>query len=40
MARYRQMMSNLGDAPIDLERAREAVRGLLGEITIVPKDGH
>lgn len=40
MARYRQMVSNLGDAPIDLERARESVRGLLGEITIVPKVGY
>ena len=40
MARYRQMVSSLGDASIDLERAREVVRGLLGEITIVPRDGY
>lgn len=40
MGLYRQMVSNLGDAPIDVERAREAVREMLGEITIVPRDGY
>ena len=39
MARFRKMVTKLGDAPIDVERAREAVRGLVGEITIVPRDG-
>jgi hypothetical protein len=40
IARYRQMVSNLGDAPIDVELARQAVRGILDEITIVPRDGY
>ena len=30
----------LGDAPIDVERGRAALKGLLGPIWIAPRDGY
>ena len=39
VSRYREMGGNLGEAPIDVERAREAIRGLVGEIGIAPREG-
>lgn len=41
VARYRAMVSGLGRAPIDVERGREALREILGQVTISPDgDGH
>ena len=38
--RYRAMVADLGNAPIDRGRTREIVRGLIGEIRIAPRDGY
>lgn len=38
--RYRAMVADLGNAPIDRGRTREIVRGLLGDIRIAPRDGY
>ena len=40
VARYRAMVSDLGRAPIDVERGREALREILGQVTVSPKGGH
>ena len=38
--RYRAMVADLGNAPIDRGRMREIVRSLLGDIQISPRDGY
>lgn len=38
--RYREMVADLGNAPTDIERTREIVRGLVGDIRIAPRDGY
>lgn len=38
--KYRRMVQRLGDAPIDVERGRELLRGLLGDIRIAPRGDH
>ena len=40
VARYRKMVEDLGDAPVDIERSREALREILGEVQIAPHEGH
>ena len=40
VARYRKMVEDLGDAPVDIERGREALREILGEVQIAPHEGH
>jgi site-specific DNA recombinase len=35
--KYRRMVGRLGDAPINVERGRELLRGLLGDIRIAPR---
>ncbi len=40
VSHYRRMVGQLGDAPIDIERGRAMLRGLLGEIRIAPRDGY
>lgn len=40
VSRFRRMAAGLGDAPIDIERGREVLKGLLGEIRIEPRDGY
>ena len=37
---FRRMAARLGDAPIDVERGRAALKGLLGPIWITPRDGY
>jgi hypothetical protein len=37
---YKGMISSLGDAPIDVERGRELLRQVVGQIRIVPRDGY
>jgi hypothetical protein len=39
VARFKQMAAKLGDAPIDVERGRALLKGLLGPIWISPRDG-
>jgi hypothetical protein len=34
------MVARLGDAPIDVQRGRSLLRGLLGEIRIAQRDGY
>jgi hypothetical protein len=36
VARYREMVSNLGDAPIDIERGREIIRSVADRIPVKP----
>ena len=38
--RKRVAKTDLGNAPIDIERGRELLRGLLGEIRIAPRGGY
>lgn len=38
--KYRRMVQRLGDAPINVERGRELLRGLLGDIRIAPRGDH
>jgi site-specific DNA recombinase len=38
--RFRQMVARLGDVPIDMERGRAAVKGLIGPIWIARRDGY
>jgi hypothetical protein len=38
--RFRRMAARLGDAPIDVERGRAVLKGLLGPIWIAPRDGY
>ena len=38
--RYRRMVKGLGTAPINVERGRELLRGLLGQIRVAPRDGY
>jgi hypothetical protein len=38
--RFRRMAARLGEAPIDVERGRAALKGLLGPIWIAPPDGY
>jgi len=38
--RFRRMAARLGDAPIDVECGRAALKGLLGPIWIAPRDGY
>ena len=37
--RYRRMVSNLHDSPIDVPRARALIRDLIGEIRVEPRGG-
>ncbi|MBN8279058.1 MAG: recombinase family protein [Gammaproteobacteria bacterium] len=38
--RYRRMVADLGNAPVDPERARAELRKLLGTILVEPREGH
>lgn len=40
IARFRRMVANLGDAPLDPEKARAELRTLLGPILVEPREGH
>lgn len=37
--RYRRMVGNLDEAPIDVRRARALIRDLIGEIRVEPRGG-
>ncbi len=39
--RYREMVADLGNAVLrDVERAREVIREMVGEIRVTPENGH